>query len=290
VRTVRDTGTRWDGRPVDIGAAYFTVSDPQFAELVNGWEALGIARPWTDTLATAGPDGLIGSRSGPVRWAAPNGLRSLVEHEASELTGVEFDFPRQVGEVTFDGGPMVDGQACDLALLCAPDPQVLQLLSGDVVFDGVRSRLSAISWEPALAYIAVYEQVCWPDFKAAFVNGSPILSGIADDGSRRGDGAAVLVAHSTGEVAAANYDEPMGAESVMREAVNRVLGITAQPVSTHVHRWGLARPIDSHSEPHLLDRELGIGVAGDSWFDGPKVETAWLSGRSLGTASAELLS
>ena len=40
-----------DGRvhPVDIGAPYFTVSDPRFAQVVEALEAAGLVRRWTET-------------------------------------------------------------------------------------------------------------------------------------------------------------------------------------------------------------------------------------------------
>ena len=47
----RMASRRLHGRPVDLGAAYFTVSDPGFAQVVRGWQAAGLARPWTDKLA-----------------------------------------------------------------------------------------------------------------------------------------------------------------------------------------------------------------------------------------------
>ena len=47
----RMASRRLHGRPVDLGAAYFTVADPEFAQVVDGWQAAGLARPWTDTLA-----------------------------------------------------------------------------------------------------------------------------------------------------------------------------------------------------------------------------------------------
>ncbi|HEX8631665.1 MAG TPA: FAD-dependent oxidoreductase, partial [Catenuloplanes sp.] len=41
---------RFDKRPTDLGAAYFTVSDPAFDGVVQRWHAEGLARPWTRTL------------------------------------------------------------------------------------------------------------------------------------------------------------------------------------------------------------------------------------------------
>ena len=73
----RMASRRLHGRPVDLGAAYFTVSDPEFARVVEGWRAAGLARPWTDSLAVF-ENGTRGAAPGPMRWAAPDGLRSLV--------------------------------------------------------------------------------------------------------------------------------------------------------------------------------------------------------------------
>ena len=51
VRGGRMASKRFDGRPADIGAAYFTVTDPDFAALVEQWRAAGLVREWTDTFA-----------------------------------------------------------------------------------------------------------------------------------------------------------------------------------------------------------------------------------------------
>src|SRR5690349_24625810 len=65
---------RFDGRYADLGAAYFVADDPAFEAQVAAWQSRGLARPWTDTLRVY-PGG--GTTTGPVRWAAPGGLRSL---------------------------------------------------------------------------------------------------------------------------------------------------------------------------------------------------------------------
>ena len=65
-----------DGRSVDLGASYFTAHDPVFADQVESWTSSGLARPWTDTFRIATPDGLQGTKTGPVRYAAPGGLRA----------------------------------------------------------------------------------------------------------------------------------------------------------------------------------------------------------------------
>ena len=73
------------GRAGDLGASYLTTAHDggTFAAVVDDWVARGLARPWTDTFAVAGPDGLRSTTTGPVRYAAPAGLRSLVEDLAT---------------------------------------------------------------------------------------------------------------------------------------------------------------------------------------------------------------
>lgn len=75
---------RFDGRPADLGAAYFTVDHPAFAEVVRRWRAAGLTREWTQTFLAYDASG---SRpvTGPTRWAAPRGLRSLAEEFVAAL-------------------------------------------------------------------------------------------------------------------------------------------------------------------------------------------------------------
>src|ERR687885_2141703 len=42
---------------VDIGASYFTVSDPAFGAVVADWRSRGLAREWTDTFRVLHADG-----------------------------------------------------------------------------------------------------------------------------------------------------------------------------------------------------------------------------------------
>ncbi len=81
----RMAGPQLGGRPVDIGAAYFTARDPEFSEVVKRWLTAGLVRPWTSAPAVL-EAGRRGSSPGPVRYAAPGGLGSLVADLATGLT------------------------------------------------------------------------------------------------------------------------------------------------------------------------------------------------------------
>ena len=265
---------RYDGRRTDIGAAYFTAQEPDFASVVERWQQTGLVREWTDTLSVLDPDGAH-QATGPMRWAAPNGLRSLAEDLADGLdvtTGHEVEW--------IEPGPQVDGVEADAAVLAMPGPQALRILHPSLT--EARDAVSEQEWLPSLAVTLVYPARNWSDFHGAFVNDHPVLTTVCDDGSRRGDGAPVLVAHTTAEFAVQYVAEPAAAGDEVQAAVRHVLGLPDQAVDTHVHRWTFARPSKAGRSEFHLD-EHGIGVAGDAWGH-PRVETAWVSGTALGRA------
>ncbi|MEQ3554082.1 FAD-dependent oxidoreductase [Pseudonocardia nematodicida] len=274
---------RHDGRPADIGAAYFTVSDDGFAAHVERGRAAGLVREWTDTLAVYDGTTRSADAPGPVRWAAPGGLRSLVTDTARDLTVHTGRTVKRVRPGP-DGRPVVDGESCDAVVLAMPDPQAVRLLDPDT---SAGAAVAGRAWNPVLALTLGFARRDWPELPAAFVNDHPVLSLVADDGDRRGDRAPVLVAHSTGELARAHDADPSGAVPEMTAAVRELLGIADGPEWTHVHRWRFAAPAQQRDEPFHLDDD-GIGLAGDAWGRS-RVQTAWLSGRAAGRAVAERL-
>lgn len=274
---------RLDGRPVDTGAAYFTVDDREddrFAALAAGWRARGLAGPWTDTLQAWSPQGTT-AKPGPDRWAAPGALRSLVVDLAEGLD-VRLRTPVTRVDAGPDG-PVVDGTAHRAVVLAMPDPQAARLLG-----EGTRTAAAAVAdreWQPVLSTVVVARERTWAPFSAVFVNDHPVLTTLADDGDRRGDDAPVLVAHTTSTLAAAHLDDPWQVLPRVLDAVREVLAVDVVPLWVGVHRWGLAQPAGSREERYLLDPATRIGLCGDGWGRS-KVQTAWESGDALGTALA----
>ncbi|HTY72171.1 MAG TPA: FAD-dependent oxidoreductase [Actinomycetes bacterium] len=272
-----------DGRPIDLGASYLTVRDPAFGAVVEDWLARGLARPWTDTFHVATPEGIEGTRTGPVRYAAPRGLRSLVEDLARGL-GVEHPYDVSDVSPTRAGTPSVAGRAARVAVLAMPGPQALDLLSER--YAAAREAADAV-WEPTLALVARWPRRCWPQLDGVFVNDSPVLTFVADDGSRRGDGAPVLVAHSHPVLAAGHLDDPERAAPAMLAELRAVLHIAKPAERVDVMRWSLAKPVEPRPEPFHLDE--AIGLCGDGWHGPSRVEAAYLSGRALGLELARRL-
>ena len=281
-RTMRDTGLPYDGRVVDVGAAYLTADDAEFVDVVAGWVDAGLARPWTDTFLTASLEGLSGSTTGPMRYAAAGGLRSLVEDLAADLTTVVN--PREVASVERAAdGVLVDGERFDAVVLAMPDPQARDVLALD---DPLQFRLTGIEWLPVLSVTAAYAAHRWDELDGVFVNDNDVISFIAEDGRRRGDGAPVLVVQTHPALAARHLDDPSGAAPEALAALRSVLDVPS-PAWHEVRRWSLARPGSHRPEPFALVD--GIGVCGDSWGSPPRIQTAWVSGRRLGEAVAESL-
>ena len=274
-RTLRGTGLPYDGRVVDVGAAYLTAQDARFVEVVASWQVRGLVREWTDTFAVVSADGSRTSTTGPVRYAAAGGLRSLVEDLAADLPVVVN--PHDVGSVVRQGpGWSVDGDDVDAVVLALPGPQASDLLDEDLAsVPGLDQE-----WEPVLSLVAAYDAECWPAFDAMFVNDSAAISFVAHDGRRRGDGAPVLVAHSTSTLASDHLDDPGGARDQFVAALTDAVRATAAPRWTDVRRWGLARPTRPTTESFCYADRLG--VCGDAWGRTPRIETAWVSGDALG--------
>jgi predicted NAD/FAD-dependent oxidoreductase len=280
-RTLRDTGTAWDGRVVDIGAAYFTASDPDFIDEIDRLVQRGVVRPWTTSFHVAGPGGIEGVSTGPLRYAAAGGLRSVVEALA-DVPGVRVQLGDEVTSIDIrDGRPVVDGVAVDAAGVCVPEPQARRLT------DALPE--SQITWEPVIAVTMVFDERRWQQLDGVFVNDDPVLTWVADDGSRRGDDAPVLVAHVSPVLAALHLDDATRVVPLAVATVQRLLGVTTYPEWVDAHRWTYAKPMAAREESYWLHDDVPLGAGGDAWAGGPRVEAAWLSGHRLGEALAARL-
>jgi predicted NAD/FAD-dependent oxidoreductase len=268
-----------DGRPVDIGASYVTASDPGFVGVVADWQERGLVHPWTDTFSAL-TGGASETKPGPMRYGAARGLRSLVEDLAA---GLDLESGRTVQQVSADGDVQVDGVPASAVVLAMPDPQGARLLDGTLAQERAVLR---VDFEPVLALTATFARRSW-DLDGAFLNGDPVLDWVADDGRRRGDGAPVLVAHSSSEFAARHLSDPDTATGPMVAALRQKLVLT-EPVQVNVHRWTFARPSTGRTESFLLGAR-NLGVCGDAWSEKPRVEGAYVSGRALGEALAARL-
>ncbi|WP_314457420.1 FAD-dependent oxidoreductase [uncultured Microbacterium sp.] len=261
-----------DGRPVDLGASYFVVGEAaDFGHVVADWEERELARPWTDTFQVIDAEGGRTPKPGPMRWAAPLGLRTLALDLAE---GLDIESERAVERVK---PYRIDGEEAGEVVLAMPSPQAARL-TGD-------APGGPQEWEPVIAVVLRWDERQWDaDLHGAFADGDADVSFIADDGGRRGDGAPVLVVHTTADRARRHLDDPDDAIAPVLAATRRLLRIDADPVSTHAHRWTFARPAQATGQPFF--RSPGLSACGDAWGESAAVRTAWTSGDALGRALA----
>jgi renalase len=277
------------GRRVELGAGYFTVRDPDFQAVVRSWSDRGLARPWTDTFTVLAADQPPRTSTGPLRWAAPGGLDSLVRDlldgiellTGTELTGTGLAGTELTGtELT---GIVLTGLPAGQLVLAMPDSQAGRLV--DIA--------APVGCTATVTVACGYPDRTWPAADAWFVNDHPDVEFVVDDGARRADGEPVLVAHTSTALALSCLEQPERAVGPVVGALSELLG-AGQPSWTHVRRWRCAKPTGRHHSTFgfaELPDGRRVGLAGDQWCpDGsPRVESAWRSGTDLGIALARRL-
>ena len=289
----------WSGHVVDVGAAYVTAREPAFADVVADWQDRGLLRPWTVRLAVADGDEFVGFTDELTRYASPDGLRSLVEDLARRLPAyVQIHHATNAERFRVgQGGFSVQARSTQTGVvrqfhgatlaLCMPGPQAISLLGSDPGAAGeVLEAARRQRYEPILTLVCQWPTRSWEPFAACFVNNNDAVSFVADDGDRRGDDAAVIVAHSTPALAAQFLTEPAAATAVLLSAVGRLLDIAEPPEHCQVRRWSLAKPANTVGDASTTFALAanGLGLAGDAFDARPRVEAAWISGDSLGRA------
>jgi renalase len=289
----------WQGHIVDLGAAYLTARDAGFTDVVRHWLHAGLLREWTDSLLVARAGRIEDTTSGPVRYASRLGLRALAENLASNLTHDVTVVGSEVAtrlQLT-DTSAVVESQgrftatkhryAADVVALCLPGPQAIYLLAmaDPAQLPHVTASATSQVYQPIITLVAQWPERRWEPFSGCFVNDDPDLAFVADDGDRRGDGAAVLVAHSSHSLAQQHLGDPDAAAGQLVAALRHLFDIDEEPSHVLVRRWSLARAAPAHGgeASYALDADR-VGLAGDAFSTNPRIEAAWLSGSQLANA------
>jgi predicted NAD/FAD-dependent oxidoreductase len=181
----------------------------------------------------------------------------------------------------------VDGEPAAAVVLAMPDPQAARLLSPELAAE---LDVTGKAWSPELVVWASWLQRWWPDFDGIFVDGSSIISWVADSGRSRGDDASVLVVHTTTAFAERRLDDVPAAIAPVLAELPKVIGGGSMtgPEWSRVHRWSLASARHPHHAGFALAPSL-IGVCGDAWGERSRIEQAWLSGDGLAGALLDRL-
>lgn len=266
------------------GAQYFTVNNPLFWNIVSAWQTDGIVRPW---------DG----------W--------IVELQKGQVSNTDMATQRFTGQPRMQAIAENLAQNCDL--ITSTTVSELEMQSGggwrlfndrgdylgvfDIVIIATAGNQVAVLCRqvPAISRLAdkIDMTVCWAGmfafnrklglpFDAAHVLDSPLSwishSQLADQKSESD----CWVLHASPEwsqqYAASFRGRVMHS---LLEAFWQATDLTpVKPVSSSVHCWKHALPINPINEDSLFDETMAIGACGD-WCTAPRIEGAVLSGFSM---------
>ncbi|MEJ6011585.1 NAD(P)/FAD-dependent oxidoreductase [Novosphingobium aquae] len=251
----------------DHGAQYFTARDPGFKRLVDSWQRSGVAAPWP--------------QSGTDAWVGVPGMNAVTRQMAAahdvawghQVTAMV----RRAGSWWLTG-PAGETGPYDAAVLAIPAEQAAVLLS---LHDFAMARKA----------LMVRSQPCWTGmfvFDHPLAGVPPVMRNRGDIAwaarnsakpGRSGPEAWVVQASATWSAAwlEAPADEVAG---LLHRALAQAAGcIIPEPLVATAHRWRYALSVGT-GDGALWNPDLGLGACGD-WLMGPRVESAWLSGRKL---------
>ncbi len=266
----RRVGTAQGEIGFDHGAQYMTAHDPAFRAQLEGWAAQGLAARWP-----AAGDGA---------WVGVPAMNAPLRHLSAAL-GVRWSTRIEAMVPGADGwrlhGDDIGEQHFDGVAVAVPAEQAATLLAP--VAPGMAQRAADT---PSLP--------CWT-LMAAFAERLPIQDDVL---KRRGEidwasrnsakpgrsGPEAWVLHATPDWSRSHLeDEPDTVQAALLAMLAAEAGgASVQTLSASVHRWRYARSGGS-GDGMMWDPSRRIGVCGD-WLLGPRVESAFLSGRRLAAA------
>ena len=278
---------------LDHGAQFITTHSRRFADMVEQWEAEGIASAWFS--ARVGPRGVErrppDAADGHTRYRGVRSMNDIAKHLAQ---GTDVRRQQRVGSVSgVDGAWRIQAGSAehevDAVILTAPVPQSLQLIEAGRVRlpPADKEALDAITYAPCLAaLVPLSGPAGLPEPGAVDPDSGPI-DWMADNQAKGVSASPAVTIHATAEESRRLWDVPD--EAVLSSLVDAA-ELDSSPVAgaAQVQRWRHARPVVSHPARFLVASGLPpLVFAGDA-FGEPRVEGAALSGRAAAEATAEL--
>jgi hypothetical protein len=265
---------RSDAGAFDHGAQYFTARDSDFAAAVRAWRAAGVVQPWGCT--PTGEERLVAV---PGMSALPRHLAAGLELRCGRAISALYGSPgawRLRDDAGQEHGPFA------IVLLTLPVPQARVLLAG--IAPGLVQELAPIVYAPCWSLLAAGPGLAAGPLLHEDAVGHPAWACRLDTRPGR-DGGPRWILHASVAWSRAHLEDAAEAvaEALLPELAH-IVGADLGPLTfVQAHRWRYARVETALGRSHLFDRACGLGYAGDGCL-GPRLEAAWLSGRSLGHA------
>lgn len=261
----------------DHGAQFFTVRDPRFQSIVDGWLADGVVRVWCH--------GFGAEQDGFPRYVGDAGMTSIAKHLASGLdvrtSSLVFSVlpdAHRGWTVTLDTGETF---GCDAVILTAPIPQSFGFaFTGGVEFP---EELRTIDYDRTLGLLVALDGPCTVPSPGALQNPDDVFSFIGDNQAKGISPVPAVTFHANPRWSAEHWDTPHDeAEELLRKAAVDYLG-GSTIIASNFKRWRFATPQRNWPDRIWTNDACNMIVAGDA-FAGPRVEGATLSGLAAAAA------
>lgn len=252
----------------DLGAQYFTVRDPAFAEQVRRWEDAGLAAAWPEGPAGA-MVGVPEMTSLTQAMAAGHDLRCgfMVKRLVRGPGGgwwLEAERERE--------GPF------DAVILAVPAANAATLLAlHDLDLARVAATVRSLPcWSAELCFTLPLEGL------PPVLRDRGAIAWAARNASKPGrPRSECWTIHADPEWSRLNLEaDPEAAGAEMAALFAEAIGRPLPPLQVlKAHRWRFARPVGHPGRP-LWNGALRLGACGD-WCIGARIEDAWRAGRAL---------
>lgn len=257
----------------DHGAQYFTARDGRFIETVKVWERKGLVARWPEVHSEA--------------WVGTPAMNTVIGHMAKHHA-VEFcqfvkSFERRSDGWHFmleknTAGPF------DIAVVAVPAEQAATLLSLHD-FDMARIALCARS-KPCWTGLFAFDERL--QTTQDLFRDKGIVAWAARNSAKPGRiGPECWVVQAQPSWSEAHCEDALeNVSACLLDALGNELDLVLpSPIAATAHRWRFAMS-NGTGDMSLWNPEKQLAVCGD-WLAGPRVESAWLSGHSLGRCIAK---
>ncbi len=256
----------------DHGAQYFNVRDAGFAKAVAHWEAAGAAARWP--------------AAGGNAWVGTPGMNAIIKAEAA---GHDVRWNCRIESIVRDGpgwqlAHAEGAETVDTVIVAVPAEQVAPLLAEHMP-EWAALAEATIS-QPCWTVMAAFAErvACAPDC----LREHGAIGWAARNSAKPGrTGPESWVVQGSAAWSAAHLEDE--ADAVIAALLADLAAATGAPLpatlAVQAHRWRYALS-GAAGRTALWDGDLRLGVSGD-WLIGPRIESAWASGRALAAAIVE---
>lgn len=260
----------------DHGAQYFTVRDPRFQAIVDGWLNDRVVGKWDGRVVSFDSEGWEDLAANTDRYVGLPGMSAIAKALAEPL---DVRYGQRIETIE----PLAT--EFDRVILAVTADQAKPLVAH---IPELVAKLNAVVTRPCWAVMAAFEERVPARFDGAFVNGSP-LGWVARNQSKpkREWKVDAWVLHATPLWSAVHIDDdPEVVGSFLMEAFHDLIP-SGLPRAFHAvaHRWRYAM-----ADPPLAVGAIhhaGITLCGD-WCLGTRIEDAFLSGLAAAQGNHEV--